>query len=80
VSKDDDLRVCKLLHARAEEARARADHLDDVVAKAQMIDRADNYDLMAERFVGPHASMVDCSSSDRDRSVDCCQVHGQGCP
>jgi hypothetical protein len=80
VSKDDDLRVCKLLHAQAEEARARADHLDDVVAEAQMIDRADNYDLMAERFVGPHASMVDCSSSDRDRSVDCCQVHGQGCP
>jgi hypothetical protein len=80
VSKDDDLRVFKLLHAQAEEARARADHLDDVVAKAQMIDRADNYDLMAERFVGPHASMVDCSSSDRDRSVDCCQVHGQGCP
>ena len=80
MSKDDDLRVCKLLHAQAEEARARADHLDDVVAKAQVIDRADNYDLMAERFVGPHASMVDCSSSDRDRSVDCCQVHGEGCP
>ena len=53
MSKDDDLRVCKLLHAQAEEARARADHLDDVVAEAQMIDRADNYDLMAERFVGP---------------------------
>ena len=79
MSKDDDLRVSNYWHAQAEEARARADHLDDVVAKAQMIDRADNYDLMAERFVGPHASMVDWSSSDRDRSVDCCQVHGQGC-
>jgi len=52
VSKDDDLRVSNYWHAQAEEARARADHLDDVVAKAQMIDRADKYDLMAERFVG----------------------------
>ncbi len=54
MSKDDDLRVSNYWywHAQAEEARARADHLDDVVAKAQMIDRADKYDLMAERFVG----------------------------
>jgi hypothetical protein len=52
VSKDDDIRDSNYWHAQAEEARARADHLDDVVAKAQMIDRADKYDLMAERAVG----------------------------
>jgi hypothetical protein len=52
VSKDGDLRDSNYWHAQAEEARARADHLDDVVAKAQMIDRADKYDLIAERFVG----------------------------
>jgi hypothetical protein len=49
VSKADDLRDSNYWHRRAEEARAMADHKDDVVAKSQMIDMADKYDMMAER-------------------------------
>jgi len=49
VSKADDLRDSNYWHRRAEEVRARADHQDDVVAKSQMIDIADKYDMMADR-------------------------------
>jgi hypothetical protein len=49
VSNDDDPRDPNYWRARAEEVRARADELDDVVAKAQMMDRADEFDRMAER-------------------------------
>ena len=49
MSNDDDLRVPNYWHARAEEARAKADELDDVVAKAQMMDRADEFDRIAKR-------------------------------
>jgi hypothetical protein len=49
VSKADDLRDANYWHERAEEARVMADHQDDVVAKSQMIDMADKYDMMAER-------------------------------
>ena len=49
MSNDDDLRVPNYWRARAEEARAKADELDDVVAKAQMMDRADEFDRIAKR-------------------------------
>jgi hypothetical protein len=49
VSKTDDHRDSNYWHRRAEEVRAMADHQDDVVAKSQMIDMADKYDMMAER-------------------------------
>jgi hypothetical protein len=49
VSKAGDLRDAKYWHERAEEARAMANHQDDVVAKSQMIVMADKYDMMAER-------------------------------
>lgn len=49
MSKADDLRDSNYWHRRAEELRAMADHQDDVVAKSQMIDMADKYDMMAER-------------------------------
>ena len=49
MSKANDLRDSNYWHRRAEEVRARADHQDDVVAKSQMIDMADKYDMIADR-------------------------------
>jgi hypothetical protein len=49
VNKADVLRDPNYWHRRAEEVRAMADYQDDVVAKSQMIDKADKYDMMAER-------------------------------
>lgn len=46
---DGDVPDPNYWRARAEEARTKADQLDDVVAKAQMIDRADEFDMKAER-------------------------------
>ena len=49
MSNADDLRDSNYWRRRAEEVRGRADHQDDVVAKSQMIDIADKYDMMADR-------------------------------
>ena len=42
---------------RPKEARTKADQLNDVVAKAQMIDRADEFDMKAERVAVVSARM-----------------------
>jgi len=49
VSNNDDFRDPSYWRARAKAVRTEADQLDDVVAKAQMIDRADEFDVKAKR-------------------------------
>ena len=57
MSKADDLCDSNYWRRRAVEVRARADQQDDVVAKSQMIDMADNYDMMADRAAWQAATL-----------------------
>lgn len=64
---DEHFRDPNYWRARAKEARTKADEVNDVVAKAQIADRADEFDVKAKRAA--EASTQSSEASDASSTV-----------